>query len=66
MVEGQTGLLFDTHNSEDLAEKADWAWRHPTDMAAMGIAARQLYQQKYTVEKNYEQLMNIYQAALSN
>ena len=66
VVEGQTGLLFATHNSEDLTAKADWAWKHPTDMAAMGIAARQLYQQKYTVERNYEQLMNIYQAALSN
>ena len=66
VVDGQSGLLFDPQNFADLAEKADWAWTHPAEMAAMGSAARSLYQQKYTAEKNYELLMGIYQSALSN
>ncbi len=66
VVEGQTGLLFDPQNFEALAEKVNWAWAHPSEMAAMGSAARELYQQKYTADKNYELLMNIYQSALSN
>jgi len=66
VVEGKTGLLFDPHNLEGLVAKADWAWCHPVEMAAMGSAARRLYQQKYTAESNYELLMNVYQAALSN
>ena len=66
VVEGQTGLLFDPQNFETLTERVNWAWTHPAEMAAMGCAARNLYQQKFTAEKNYELLMNIYQAALSN
>ena len=66
VVEGQTGLLFDPQNFAELAEKANWAWIHPAETAAMGSAARNLYQQKYTAEKNYEQLMDIYQSVFSN
>ena len=66
VVDGQSGLLFDPQNFAGLAEKADWAWIHPVEMAAMGSAARSLYQQKYTAEKNYELLMGIYESALSN
>jgi len=64
--DGQTGLLFDPDNPDELAEKANWAWAHPVEMSAMGSAARQRYRERYTPEKNYELLMNIYQAALSN
>lgn len=66
MIDSDTGLLFEPQNMEDLAAKANWAWSHPAEMAAMGFSARQHYQQRYTAEKNYEVLMNIYQAALSN
>ena len=64
VIEGQTGLLFDPQNSDELAAKANWAWNHPAEMAAMGSTARQLYQQKYSAERNYERLMDIYQAVL--
>ncbi len=66
VVDGQSGLLFDPQDFAGLAEKADWAWTHPAEMAAMGSAARSLYQEKYTAEKNYELLMGIYQSALLN
>ncbi len=46
--------------------KAEWGWTHPAEMAAMGSAARKRYQQKYTAEQNYERLMNIYEAVLTN
>jgi len=66
VVDGETGLLFGPQNFEELAAKADWAWTHPAEIRTMGSAARQLYRQKYTAEENYELLINIYQAALSN
>ena len=66
VVDGKSGLLFDPQEFAGLIEKANWAWTHPAEMVAMGSAARSLYQQKYTAEKNYELLMDIYQAALSN
>ena len=62
----QTGLLFDPSNFAELSEKSNWAWTHPAQMSAMGLAARQRYEQRYTAEQNYERLMSIYEAALTN
>ncbi len=60
VIDNQTGLLFDPQNFADLADKAQWAWTHAPEMEAMGSAARQLYLQDFTAEKNYEALMKIY------
>ena len=61
--DGRTGLLFEPGNPENLAEKVAWAWRHPKKMGEMGHEARREYEAKYTAERNYEILMNIYQRA---
>jgi len=50
--DGRTGLLFEPGNPEDLAAKVQWAWSHPKEMA------------KYTAERNYEMLMEIYRNAM--
>jgi glycosyltransferase involved in cell wall biosynthesis len=64
LVEDQkTGLHFEMGNSEDLAAKAEWAWTHPREMEAMGWAGRAEYRSKYTAERNYELLMEIYSRA---
>ena len=60
---GRTGLLFEPGNPEDLADKVIWAWNHPEKMAEMGREARKEYERKYTAEKNYEMLMEIYKLA---
>jgi glycosyltransferase involved in cell wall biosynthesis len=62
--DGETGLLFDPGNDADLAEKMEWAAAHPAEMARMGEAARKVYEENYTPERNYETLMNIYQEAI--
>ena len=61
--DGRTGLLFEPGNPEDLAEKVAWAWTHPKEMEEMGREARREYEAKYTAERNYEILMNIYKLA---
>ncbi len=64
IVEDQrTGLLFRPGDPENLAEKVEWAWGHPKELAEMGREARREYEQKYTAEKNYEILMEIYERA---
>ncbi|HUD65762.1 MAG TPA: glycosyltransferase [Candidatus Sulfotelmatobacter sp.] len=63
--DGRTGLHFTPGNAEDLAAKVNWAWRHPDRLQQMGEEARQEYESKYTDEKNYPLLMNIYQHAIS-
>ena len=63
--DGRTGLHFEPGNSEDLAAKVEWAWTHPEAMSEMGREARREYEEKYTAEKNYKMLLDIYERALS-
>jgi glycosyltransferase involved in cell wall biosynthesis len=62
--DGRTGLFFTPGDSEDLAQKVEWAWNHPTKMGAMGVEARAEFESKYTAAKNYPMLMEIYQRAI--
>jgi glycosyltransferase involved in cell wall biosynthesis len=61
----RTGLHFVPGNDEDLAAKVEWAWRHPERMQQMGMEARKEYESKYTAEKNYPMLMEIYHRTLA-
>jgi len=60
----RTGLHFEPGNSEDLAAKVEWAWIHTKEMQEMGREARREYELKYTAQKNYEMLMEIYRRAM--
>lgn len=62
----RTGLLFRPGDPEDLAAKVRWLWNHPEERAAMGRAARTEYEEKYTAERNYELLMQIYRDAIAH
>ena len=64
--DGKTGLLFDPGNAEDLVDKVRWMVEHPEACREMGLAARKEYEEKYTPERNYEILMNIYETAIRN
>lgn len=61
---GRTGLRFRPGDPDDLAAKVEWAWTHPSELAAMRPAARAEFEAKYTAERNYELLMEIYQLAI--
>ena len=63
--DGRTGLHFNPGDSRDLAEKVEWAWNHPDQMQRMGEEARREYESKYTAEKNYPRLMEIYERAIA-
>jgi glycosyltransferase involved in cell wall biosynthesis len=65
VTDGVNGLLFEPGNAKDLADKMRWAQQHPTEMAAMGHNARKLYEAEFTAERNYQQLMVIYQDAIA-
>lgn len=64
--DGRTGLLFESGNSQDLARKIAWAEAHPDEMMVMGRAARKEYEDKYTSQRNYDLLMNIYEDAIEH
>jgi glycosyltransferase involved in cell wall biosynthesis len=62
---GRTGFHFTPGDSQDLADKVEWAWNNRDHMRKMGQEARREYEDKYTAEKNYPRLMEIYQHAIS-
>ena len=62
--DGVTGLHFIPGNPQDLAEKVQWLHNHPEECRNMGANARANYVKKYTPERNYKILMNIYQQAI--
>ena len=59
-----TGLLFQPSDADDLARHVRWAFEHPDELRAMRVAARLEYERKYTAERNYKMLTDIYAMAL--
>jgi len=59
-----TGLLFAPGDAIDLADKVDWALAHPKELADMGRRAREEFEAKYTAERNYRLLLDIYHGVL--
>ena len=64
--DGVTGLHFTPGDAADLAAKVRWAASHAEDMRRMGANARRVYEEKYTPETNYRQLMAIYEQAIES
>jgi glycosyltransferase involved in cell wall biosynthesis len=63
--DGITGLHFEAGNQVDLADRINWLIEHPDKCRHMGKNARQVFLEKYTAEKNYKTLMDIYQKAIN-
>lgn len=57
---GRTGLHFRPGDSDDLATKIEWLVDHPAEIARMRREARAEYLLKYTPERNYQLLMELY------
>jgi glycosyltransferase involved in cell wall biosynthesis len=62
--DGRSGLHFAPGDADDLAKKVQWAWAHPYEMREMGQNALAEFEAKYTAERNYEMLMDIYRQAI--
>lgn len=62
----RTGLLFRPGDAQDLARQVRWAFLHPEEMAAMRVAVRREFEQKYSAERNYKLLIGIYEMAIEN
>lgn len=64
IVDGKTGLHFNSGDVHDLRSKAQWAWEHPAEMKEMGRRARQEFDQKYTAQQNILMLEEAYEFAM--
>ncbi len=65
VVHGKNGLLVTPGDADELAEAIAYADANPAQMAAMGRAAWDTYLERFTPERNYEQLLAIYQQVLA-
>ena len=63
--DGHTGLLFASGSTDELVQKVRWAIDNPEATRRMGENARRVYEQRYTPEKNYPMLMEIYHRAMA-
>lgn len=63
--DGRTGLHFTPGNADDLAAVVARAWAEPKRLEDMGRAARRVFEQRYTAERNLDMLLDIYHRALS-
>jgi glycosyltransferase involved in cell wall biosynthesis len=61
----RTGLHFEPGNASDLVDKVRWLRAHPAEAMHMRTQARLEYERKYTGDRNYEQLMHIYESVVS-
>jgi glycosyltransferase involved in cell wall biosynthesis len=64
VLDGVTGMHFESGNSADLATKIQWAIDRPHILTMMGDSAYQIYQTYYTPEVNYHQLIQIYESTI--
>lgn len=61
----RTGLHFTPGSVSGLSEQVEWMLAHPQQWQQMRREARAEYEAKYTAERNYEQLMAIYDQAIA-
>jgi len=62
--DGYTGYLFESGNSDDLFAKINLFMQNKILMRKMRIHCRQEYEKKYSLSRNYEILLNVYQKAM--
>jgi glycosyltransferase involved in cell wall biosynthesis len=60
----RTGLHFAPNDPDALASTVTWCWANLSKVEAMGKAARQVYQERYTGKSTYPLLMDVYASAI--
>jgi glycosyltransferase involved in cell wall biosynthesis len=61
--DGYSGLHFKAGDADDLARRVRYLFDRPELLTRFGRNARELYVEKYSAERNYRQLLAIYEAA---
>ena len=63
--DGRDGLHFRPGDASHLAEKAAWLFSHRDELSRLRSGARAQYLERYTAERNYELLMDVYLRAMA-
>ncbi len=62
----RSGLMFRSGDADDLARQVRWAFENTAELLPMRAAARREYEQKYTAERGYRMLLDVYAMAREN
>ncbi len=62
--DGVSGLICEAGSVSDLTKKLKWLNNNPIEAVEMGKRGRKAFDEKYTADKNYELLMDIYHRAI--
>ncbi len=60
----ETGLLFESQNAGELAEKVRWLYERPDEIDRMGRTARALVERKYDSSLRYASLNSIFEQVI--
>ena len=60
----ETGLVFESQNSDELAEKVRWLYERPDEIERMGRTARALVERKYDSSLRYASLNAIFEEVI--
>jgi len=63
--DARNGLLFKPGDADDLTSKVGWLVDHPEELHKMREQAHLTYQTKYSSQENFDQLMEIYETAIT-
>ncbi len=66
ITDNYNGFHFSPGDAKDLASRIKYLSDNEQDLKQLYVNARNTYLEKYTPEKNYEQLINIYSDAILN
>jgi len=62
--DGRIGSLFRPGDADDLVSKVEWLLDHPDELGRMRNEVRLEYEAKYSPQKNFDILMEIYETAI--
>jgi glycosyltransferase involved in cell wall biosynthesis len=62
---GRTGLLFEPGDAGALTDRLEWAAAHPFELRLLGAEARSEFELRYTADRNYRRLIDIYRSGLA-
>lgn len=60
VIDRVNGLHFRAGDVDDLAKTLLWAWESPSTMQALGLNARRMFEEKYSADAVYHQLLQTY------
>ena len=64
VIEGQTGLLFESGNAEEMASKINYMLDHPGEAISMAKNARKFVEENNAPASHYQQTISLYQQLL--